>query len=247
MKKLFVALLLVTISIASSAQLISSQSMVVKKQKLGPVEPGFEQMVEFGGKFGIDLAYTFNLNYTAGYRLNKTFFVGAGTGLVFNPGFSDQRLFYCHGDGSELKLQYDRTGWEDMHIAPVDIPLYAHVRAYFLNGRVLPFVGLSAGGVLSLSRPVVTDGVECWWSYCEDDHQDYSYEEIRYGTSSYLVEPSVGVNYRVTDRLGLYLSFAVKLRGIPYVEKLSKNGPANDVEFASRNVTLFGFNLGVSF
>lgn len=63
--------------------------------------------------------------YLGGYRFNNTFFVGAGTGILFH--FKGERNL-------------------------VNIPLYANARAYFSKWRLQPYFSLSVGGNFSSKR-----------------------------------------------------------------------------------------------
>lgn len=66
-----------------------------------------------------------SVEYLGGYRFNNTFFVGAGTGILFH--FKGNRNL-------------------------VNIPLYANAKAYIGKSRLQPYFSLSVGGNFSTKR-----------------------------------------------------------------------------------------------
>ena len=69
-----------------------------------------------------------SVEYLGGYRFNNTFFVGAGTGILFH--FKGNRNL-------------------------VNIPLYANAKAYIGKSRLQPYFSLSVGGNFSTKRTYV--------------------------------------------------------------------------------------------
>lgn len=67
--------------------------------------------------------------YLGGYRFNNTFFVGAGTGILFNT-----------------------NPWCGIDQNLISVPLYANARAYFSKWRLQPYFSLSVGGNFSSKR-----------------------------------------------------------------------------------------------
>ena len=249
MKKIFVAILILAMPFMASAQLISSQSIVIEQKTLEPVKPGFEQMVEGGCKLlGGDFkaySYSLNLTYTAGYRFNNTFFLGAGTGLFVGPGCPYQDLYRC--DGSWQIINDDRLA-----MCGVSVPLFIHARAYFTKSRISPFVGFSAGGFIGLAKCRVYNSTECWGSHYDDagnygsadcPYLNQSPKEFEYGSSNYFLEPSIGLNYRIDNTHSLYASLGIKIMGTPHLESCSDNG----ITTSTATFTQFGFNFGFTF
>lgn len=191
MKIYFLTILLSALAATANAQLVSSSSLVITKAKLPPVERGYEQSV--------DASYTMlmtagnsmeaNVSYIGGYRFNNAIFLGAGTGLSIVNAVQEG---YWKYEGDKLSLP------------TVNIPLYAHFKAYFLQSRVSPFAALSAGGRFSTDK----------------EFELATGEKVKYSTIGLYLNPSIGVNYRITAKNSLYLSIGLKGMTVPSIESL---------------------------
>ena len=113
---------------ANAQQLKTAQGITIEtepepksKKTFAPIERGFEQSVEVGG-FYTDWFFI-GAKYIAGYRFNKTLFVGGGTGFEFEV-------------------------WDGI----ATIPVFANAKAYIGNWRLTPFIGLSIGGRIDLTN-----------------------------------------------------------------------------------------------
>ena len=86
MKKiLFIFAFLLLGATAVEAQLISySQTTRIKqKKKLKPVEPGYQQTIAFTTSLGCNYEFfPMGVVYEGGYRINNTFYLGAGVGFL---------------------------------------------------------------------------------------------------------------------------------------------------------------------
>lgn len=189
MKKLLLTLLFAATAFGSHAQLVQSSSLIVTKQKLPAVARGYQQSVDAGYNALLNIAGNdlFSLNYIGGYRFDDTFFLGTGTGLDFkinNPVFE-------YGEGYPMKLN------------AVNIPLYAHLRVYFLKERIMPFLALSFGGRLSTKRTVELD-----------------LGEVKYNTCGMIFNPQVGVNLRTSAKGNVYVAIGFCGHTMPVLDDI---------------------------
>ena len=122
--------------------------------------------------FGIQ---SIGVNYIGGYRFNNYLFAGAGVGVEMPLG---SNCITYQGTSA-----YVTRG--------VSFPVFAHVRANFLNRRWSPFFALSAGARFSTPGKISLD-------YCS--------EEFAYSLMSAFFNPQLGVNYRVTTKTSVYFS-----------------------------------------
>ena len=140
--------------------------------------------------------YRAGINYIGGYRFNNYLFAGAGVGAEIPFG---RCIWFDAGDS------YLTRG--------VTFPLFAHVRANFLNRRCSPFFALSAGARFMIPQSISIRN--------NPDSYDYNY-------ISAFINPQLGVNFRVTPKTSIYLSVGAKgyteeeLTSINYYQVLCK-------------------------
>ena len=197
MKRLVIMALLL-VSFASEAQVVirsnkernvnTVSSTVVKKEviykerRLYDARRGFQQFVELSPKVDIltaDRAHT-GINYIGGWRFNNWLFVGAGTGLEFAHDVAHGgkqyigKTFVWYDDqlSSLLSDHLDVNGSVNL----VSIPLYAHIRTYYMRTAWAPYSSVSLGG-----RMAPKD-------------------------SGIYFDFSTGVDYRVNEKLHAYFS-----------------------------------------
>lgn len=190
MKKILLTLLFAATTFGSHAQLVQSSSLIVTKQKLPAVARGYQQSIDASYDAQLSVAGNdfFNLNYIGGFRFNDTFFLGAGTGLNFklnNPVF-------------------ERENGGTMPLSTVNIPLYAHLRVYFLKERITPFFALSLGGRFSTKRTL-----------------ELPLGEVKYNTCGLLLNPQVGVNVRTSAKNSVYVAVGFCGHTMPSLEDAS--------------------------
>ena len=167
---------------------------------------GYNSMVE-ASVFSSERA---GINYIGGYRFNNYLFVGAGVGAEFPFG---RYILFDH-----VSLTRGTT-----------FPVFAHVRANFLNRRCSPFFALSAGARFMIPQEISI-------SMNPDVYYKYNY-------ISAFVNPQLGVNFRVTPKTSIYLSVGVngyteeELSAINYYQVLCK----------PRYFLGFDLHLGVTF
>lgn len=191
MRKILFITLLLFASVSAFSQMVSSSSLVVTKTKkqLPEVKPGYEQSIDvactyfFNDEMGIDL------NYIGGWRFNRMFYAGLGTGLYFVV------LDYGGVRPNNRNYMYYK-----LDLQTVNVPLYAHGKVYFTQKRCMPFVGLSIGG--TFSTPIKGEA----WCYVDN----FYYIPFSYGTCRFLLNPTVGVDYRINADMDIYLSLGYR-------------------------------------
>ena len=200
MKKLLFlfAFLLIGVT-AAEAQLISySQTTRTKeKKKLKPIEPGYQQTVAlpvYIGGWGEGLFA--GVVYEGGYRFNNTFYLGFGAGAE-----------YVFIEPNHINYFSSDFGYSGGHCGMGDasFPIYAVMRVYFLKKNFQPYLSLAAGGKIGT-------GDDFWV------HTPFKGFSKRYSTSSYLFEPALGFDWRLTDKIALNFHLMVSLQCAPYFE-----------------------------
>ena len=231
-KVLFITLLLFA-SVSAFGQMVSSSSLVVTKTKkqLPEVKPGYEQSIDvaysqfFNGEIGIDL------NYIGGWRFNRMFYAGLGTGLYFDASYT----------GSDFASNFYGYGILDMHT--INIPVFAHGKVYFTQKRYMPFIGLSIGGTFSSPK----DGRASYEYTIYNDNGNYEWKENRfpfsYGTCRFLLNPTVGVDYRINADMDIYLSLGYRGMTQPIVTGLTRYSISIGQDF----VGAIDFHIGFTF
>ena len=223
MKRIFILFVLCLIPLMAEAQLVKSSTMTVtkEKKKLEPVKPRFQQSVEFSSHMLYQ--YYISTKYIAGYRFNNWFFLGGGTGFTFNTWPKGSHEHYYSEDYKSIS---DKV---------VNIPLFVHLRTYLTRSRVNPYIGLSAGGLLSTKGHATCDYYES--GTC-------NYIEYEYSNCRGMIEPSFGINIRLKRKLDLYLAFSALTTFEPYCVR---NSYEDNPTVTHRPDISLGFNLGMSF
>lgn len=121
---------------------------------------GFQQFVEISPKldfFDYEKGHT-GINYIGGWRFNNWLFVGAGTGLEFAHYVSHGARQYV-GESAlvfkEYRSYFDPDLYYDLDVSPygsinlVSVPVYAHLRTYFMRTAWAPYSSVSIGGRLA--------------------------------------------------------------------------------------------------
>ena len=213
-KRIFIALIvsLVLPAIASAQLITSSQTITVKEKRLlSPVEPGYEQSAEVYFLGMTDMAFmqgdrlhftpAIGVDYIGGYRFNNTLFVGAGIGFYYDIDSSNWN------DNSYTKMGNQERG---LLLKPViNVPLYAHVRAYLTKGRVQPFFSASMG--VKFASQATVDFM---------DNGKYTGKSAEYSRTGFLVAPAVGVNWRCSNNFAMYLNVACWFQAEPYCDHM---------------------------
>lgn len=230
MKRLILSILLVcgiTTSLfaqrnAVSGALTISRTEVIKttkKFKQSDVVKGYQQELSLGGIWdygGDDGTWRVSLNYLGGYRFNHHLFVGFGTGLDFGAtnsfrpfAIEDDSLdnYVYNANSSTGNNRYNYEGqWEDLPVQRVAIPVYLHLRAYFMKTKWAPFLSLSGG--VRVSTPKVLN------VYIANGSEivAHNYSE-RYGIVTGMIEIMPGINYQRRKGLGFNFQMGYAARG----------------------------------
>lgn len=124
------------------------------------VIPGFRHFVDIGSSFDFveDKDMT-GFNYIGGYRFNRWIFAGVGTGLNFahyhlagaKEHVGGTATVYVREDYLYENAIYESLGIENGNgsFGKVSVPLYLHLRGYYMNTRFAPYSSLSLGGILA--------------------------------------------------------------------------------------------------
>lgn len=189
-----------TAQIITSSQTITTKTKVKKERKiLPPVTPGYEQSIEatfstfdLTGKAEHD--FQFGVDYIGGYRFNNYFYAGIGVGLCFSTRTTAPVLNRYGSNRYEL---------EDVYENVFKVPLYLYARVYMTKTRCQPFFALSIGGQISGRKTI----------YNDTDFEDL--DNKSYSSSSFFINPQLGVNYRITEKFSLYLTAGLMARTTP--------------------------------
>lgn len=237
-KVLFITLLLFA-SVSAFSQMVSSSSLVVTKTKikkqLPEVKPGYEQSIDVAYSYFFNNEMGIDLNYIGGWRFNRMFYVGLGTGLYFD--ITDFGDIPSHG----VRPYYYTT----LDLPTVSVPLYAQCKIYLTQKRYMPFIGLSIGGTFSTpikgSAEYYQDRYNPHTGYV-DGYEVY-YIPYSYYTHRFLLNPTVGVNYRINADMDLYLSLGYRGMTRPKVTDLTRYSISIGQDF----VGAIDFHIGFTF
>lgn len=163
---------------------VVTRNIIYKERPKFDAKVGYQQFVELGATFcsAYDEEHegkgATGVNYIGGWRFNNWFFAGAGTGLNFSH--------FC----------YRTNGFGSLNA--VSVPLYLHLRGYYMNTRLAPYSSLSFGGNL-----------------CPKESVGY-------------FDFSTGADYRLNSKFHLFASLGFWLRGAKeeYDGEIYKVSPA---------------------
>lgn len=221
MKKTVILFLLLALPLASFAQMVSSSSLVVTRQKLPPVKAGLQHSVELGYADG-DQYSNIAASYVIGYRFNNTFFLGGGVGFGYNMGDTSNETY-------RRPWQTEDFGWEEgeeLNIKAIEFPMFVNMKVYFLKARCTPFFGLSAGAAFSAKNTATLE-----------------FGDVKYSTIGAIVVPSLGVNYRISAKHSLYVAGKVRMRTIP----TAKSSNTTDLTTGTAAKFSYGASIGFTF
>ncbi len=150
---------------------------------------GYRSMVEFAFMMDSDLMPSYNLHYIGGYQINNYLYVGAGTGIMLHEsGFANR------------SAEWSKQPQE--HYLPLNvwnIPVFAYFRANFMDRRCAPYFAVAAGYRFSANNYFIMP-----WQ-----RHDY------YNTCGLLINPQLGVNFRMTKRADVYLAAGFNMQQMP--------------------------------
>lgn len=203
---------------------VEKKSKVKTKFKTIEFKKGYQQEVSFAysymeGSGEYIPLHQLNFNYIGGYRFNHFFYAGIGTGLDFAANYNFKPLliessnynvadsrYYKKGD----KISYYDTYRNRLPIQKVSIPLYVHLRTYFMKTKWSPFIAFSAG--VRFSVPKKADIHEhVYKSWTDGDIGNYIRTE-KYGATTGMFELMPGVNYQHSKDLSFNFQFGYAAR-----------------------------------
>ena len=190
---------------------------------------GFQQSATFSVLSEFNNCCRFSIDYIAGWRFNKCLYAGIGAGVDF-------QTFDYYGYTSVLELM-DEPG-DDVR-SGFTIPLYAHLRAYIGKKRWQPFVALSAGVDIAVSD----NYVEIRTSSRDLDGGPYFLYGGKCNTTSFFVEPMVGLDFRLSSLVSLNVQLGANMHGVTYLKMLD----ATHVRSYQKVEGDFAFKLGCTF
>lgn len=170
-------------NMSSVSATVVKKNVIYKERKLYDAKVGFQQFVELSPKIDFfDFSYGHTgINYIGGWRFNNWIYAGVGTGLEFAHNFAKGAKDFI---GSDIVTSY--SGWykDDIDIDAddygcfnrVSIPLYLHLRAYYMRTKWAPYSSVSFGGRLAPKDSGVyfdfSTGVD--WRINDDYHAYFS-------------------------------------------------------------------------
>lgn len=190
-------------NMSSVSATVVKKNVIYKERKLYDAKVGFQQFVEVSPKFDItqeelgQMAFGHTgINYIGGWRFNNWLFAGAGTGLEFAHVYEKSKakeIKELIREGCESTYYLDQHGT----LNAVSLPIYAHVRAYYMRTALAPYSSLSLGTRLApkdcgvyfdLSTGVdyrINDNYHAYFSlgFWLSRHKDFYYDWTRYDES----------------------------------------------------------------
>ena len=239
-----------TAQIITSSQTITTKTQIkkekVKKERkiLPPVSKGYQQSLEFTfSTYDLSVkaeeSFQFGIDYIGGYRFSNYFFAGVGIGLNFNNSVTTPCLNY-----GWYVFSQDDYAVSGINENVFKVPLYLHIRLYMTKTRCQPFFALSLGGQISGHKKIENDT-----GYFPD------LNDWTYSTSSFFLNPELGVSYRITEKYNLYLAIGFMARTSPvpfdgeYPGRYGMVGASYpyDIEIRHPMLPFMDFNLGFTF
>lgn len=231
-KHIILTVLLLFVAVCANAQMSSGAvvTRITTIYRLPPVKAGYEQHIDASFSWYPDTYnyYEGSVTYIGGYRFNNYIFLGLGAGVSVSNGKShvshdDYSGYY--NNNIYIYNYYDCS----LPYPMVNVPVFVHLRVYFLKTRVSPYFALSAGGRFSGKGTFELE----------------SGNEVKYNTCGVYLAPSIGLNIRLNKRTSLYFSAgysgtstsAISLGGIQY----------NSLTVHNELYHGFDFHLGFTF
>ncbi len=211
----------------SGAMIIQNTDVIKTKKQFATadIKTGYQQEASFAYSFMWDTGSMFNFNYIGGWRFNRYFYAGIGTGLDFS-GYNEKQFvgecrdgytyryitspYYINDVGSaEEKIGKEYIDeWSSLSNQVLAIPLYAHLRVYFLKTKWSPFLAFSAGMRLSASKKLDVYEASGSYSYSIGDYK----RTEKYGAVTGMFEVMPGVSYQYSRDMAFNFQFGYATR-----------------------------------
>ena len=218
--------------LAEEKRLAAEKAMVEKQLKAearkAKAEPwkeaklkGYRSYVEASFAIDFDLMPAYSLHYIGGYQINNCLFVGLGTG-VYADGNENRKDGPLADKGVTTEMKMANEG---LALNMVNVPIFFHFRANFVDRRCSPFFALSAGYRWSTNRKLPMP----------------FQQSISYATSGFFATPQIGVDFRMNKRSSIYLSAGFNVEQKPVLTEYS----ATSVKY--RQGLMYGAKLTLGF
>lgn len=152
---------------------------------------GYRSMVEFAFMMDFDLMPSYNLHYIGGYQINNYLYVGAGVGVCLHES--------AFGDNAFAQWSKEPQT-EPLPLNLVSAPVFAYLRANFINRRCTPYFAVAAGYRFSTKH-----SFDMPW----DNHNEH------YSTGGLLINPQLGISFRMTKKADVYLAAGFNMQQMP--------------------------------
>ena len=169
-------------NMSSVSATVVKKNVIYKERKLYDAKVGFQQFVELSPKIDFfDFSYGHTgINYIGGWRFNNWIYAGVGTGLEFAHNFAKGAKNFIGSDIVTYNDWYKDYIYIDADnygcFNRVSIPLYLHLRAYYMRTKWAPYSSVSFGGRLAPKDSGVyfdfSTGVD--WRINDDYHAYFS-------------------------------------------------------------------------
>ena len=227
------------------------------KAKAIELKKGYQQEVSVAYSYLDDYddgIHQLNFNYIGGYRFNHYFYAGIGTGLDFaaSHNFRPLTMEDCYliadsryyGVGSNIWIHdYHVYEFDNLPVQKVSIPLYVHLRTYFMKTKWAPFLAFSAGVRFSTPKKLdIHNGYRHSYSYSNYyEIKDYIRTE-KYGAVTGMFEVMPGVSYQFNDKYTFNFQFGYATRsGHKWCRYLNQDG------YSIQRTWYHGFTMRLGF
>ena len=172
-------------NMSSVSATVVKKNVIYKERKLYDAKVGFQQFVELSPKIAFSHYGHTGINYIGGWRFNNWIYAGVGTGLEFAHNFAKGAKDFIGSD--IVTYEYWRHYYISLSSVDIDadnygcfnrvsIPLYLHLRAYYMRTKWAPYSSVSFGGRLAPKDSGVyfdfSTGVD--WRINDDYHAYFS-------------------------------------------------------------------------
>lgn len=245
MKRIFFAILAVLLfavvdlpaqNAVTGAMMLRSTNVIKTKKKLNeaPIKKGYQSEFSIAYSFfdyGKDAGSMFNFNYIGGYRFNHYVYLGVGTGVDLST-YNNGNPVICwnknHGFFERYEMRDTPKGdyvqsYTALPLQRMAVPLYLHLRIYFMKTKFAPFLALSGG--VRISTPKILEVYNA---------SDYGYvgkqlSTYRYGTFTGMVEAMPGINYQHSKRFGVNFQIGIAARSYRDIEYIRECADIQDL------------------